>query len=174
MNKSYDIFISYRRSDGKLLARLIKESFEKLGLKVFLDMDELLDGVFDDRVVQAIQSAPIFLLLMTPQICDRCSNADDWVRMEIECAVRAKRNIVPVNPDNQFRGFPPHMPSHLREVLAIHQYSTIDTGQLYQVSLKKLLKDRIRPAIRRERQRCIAEWLKKTFNKRKKRSYQEW
>ena len=43
MNKSYDIFISYRRSDGKLLARLLKESLEKRGYRVFLDMDELLE-----------------------------------------------------------------------------------------------------------------------------------
>ena len=104
MSNSYDIFISYRRSDGKLLARLLKESLEKKGYRVFLDMDELLDGVFDERVVQAIQASPIFLLLMTPKICDRCSNADDWVRMEIECAVNARKTIVPINPDNLFVG----------------------------------------------------------------------
>ena len=155
MSKSYDIFLSYRRSDGKLLARLLKESLEKRGYRVFLDMDELLDSVFDEHIIQAIQTAPIFLLLMTKQCFSRCSQPNDWVRMEIEYAVRAGKNIIPINPDNFFTGFAKSMPSHLREVLSMHQYSVIDTGQLYQVSIEKLVSDRINPAIRRERRKRI-------------------
>ena len=159
MNKSYDIFISYRRSDGKLLARLLKESLEKRGYRVFLDMDELLDSVFDEHIIQVIQSAPIFLLLMTKQCFTRCHNPNDWVRMEIECAVRLRKNIVPINPDNMFTGFPKSTPSHLREVLAMHQYSAIDTGQLYQVSIDKLIDDRLRDTIRRERRKHVFNTL---------------
>ena len=155
MNKSYDIFLSYRRSDGKLLARLLKESLEKRGYRVFLDMDELLDSVFDEHIIQAIQSAPIFLLLMTKQCFSRCHNPNDWVRMEIEYAVRIGKNIIPINPDNLFAGFPKGMPSHLREVLAMHQYSAIDTGQLYQVSIDKLIDDRLHDTIRRERRKQL-------------------
>lgn len=155
MNKSYDIFLSYRRSDGKLMARLLKESLEKRGYKVFLDMDELLDSVFDEHIIQAIQSAPIFLLLMTKQCFSRCHNPNDWVRMEIECAVRDGKNIVPINPDNLFIGFPKSTPPHLCEVLAMHQYSAIDTGQLYQVSIDKLINDRLHDTIRRERRKQI-------------------
>lgn len=155
MKKSYDIFLSYRHADGKLLARLLKESLEKRGYKVFLDMDELLDSVFDEHIIQAIQSAPIFLLLMTKQCFARCHNPNDWVRMEIECAVRAGKNIVPINPDNSFIGFPQSTPSHLREVLSMHQYSVIDTGQLYQVSIDKLINNRIHDTIRRERRKQI-------------------
>ena len=155
MKKSYDIFLSYRRSDGKLLARLLKESLEKRGYRVFLDMDELLDSVFDEHIIQAIQSAPIFLLLMTKQCFSRCHHPNDWVRMEIECAIRLQKNIIPINPDNLFAGFPKNMPSHLREVLSMHQYSAIDTGQLYQVSIDKLIHDRLRSVIRTERRKRI-------------------
>ena len=159
MNKSYDIFISYRRSDGKLLARLLKESLEKRGYRVFLDMDELLDSVFDEHIIQAIQSAPIFLLLMTKQCFSRCYNPNDWVRMEIECAVRSRKNIIPINPDNLFTRFPKSMPLHLREVLAMHQYSAIDTGQLYQVSIDKLINDRLYSVTRTERRKRIINKL---------------
>ena len=159
MNKSYDIFISYRRSDGKLLARLLKESLEKRGYRVFLDMDELLDSVFDEHIIQAIQSAPIFLLLMTKQCFTRCHNPNDWVRMEIECAVRLRKNIIPINPDNLFTGFPKSTPPYLREVLAMHQYSAIDTGQLYQVSIDKLINDRFYSVIRTERRKRIINKL---------------
>lgn len=159
MNKSYDIFISYRRSDGKLLARLLKESLEKRGYRVFLDMDELLDSVFDEHIIQAIQSAPIFLLLMTKQCFTRCHNPNDWVRMEIECAIQSRKNIILINPDNLFSGFPKSTPSHLREVLAMHQYSAIDTGQLYQVSIDKLINDRFYSVIRTERRKRIINKL---------------
>lgn len=159
MNKSYDIFLSYRHSDGKLLARLLKESLEKHGYKVFLDMDELLDSVFDEHIIRAIQSAPIFLLLMTKQCFTRCHSTNDWVRMEIECAIQSRKNIIPINPDNLFSGFPKSTPSHLREVLAMHQYSAIDTGQLYQVSIDKLIHDRLYAVIRSERRKRLVNKL---------------
>ena len=159
MKKSYDIFLSYRRSDGKLLARLLKESLEKRGYRVFLDMDELLDSVFDEHIIQAIQTTPIFLLLMTQQCFSRCHNPNDWVRMEIEYAVRTGTNIIPINPDNLFTRFPKSMPSHLREVVAMHQYSTIDTGQLYQVSIDKLINDRLYSVTRTERRKRIINKL---------------
>ena len=155
----YDIFLSYRRSEGKLLARLLKESLEKKGYRVFLDMDELLDGVFDERVLQVIESTPIFLLLMTPHVCDRCSVEDDWVRMEIECAIGSKRTIVPVNPDNLFKRLAPSLPIHLRKILAVHQYSVIDTGQLYQESVVKLIRERIKPTINHNKLKKLIRWL---------------
>jgi hypothetical protein len=160
---TYDIFLSYRRSDGKLLARLLKESLEKQGLRVFRDMDELVDGVFNERVLQAVESAPIFLLLMTPHVCYRCSQEKDWVRMEIECAIRSKRTIIPVNPDNRFKRFASSLPVNLQEMLTVHQYSVIDTGQLYQESVAKLIRERIRPIIKHKRLKKYIKWLPLTF-----------
>lgn len=157
--QTYDVFLSYRRSDGKLLARLLKESLEKQGYRVFLDMDELLDGVFDERVLQAIESAPIFLLLMTPHVCNRCSHEKDWVRMEIACAIRSKKTIVPVNPDNRFKHFSSSLPVHLHDVLAVHQYSVVDTGQLYQESVAKLIRERIQPTIKHNKLKKYFRWL---------------
>jgi hypothetical protein len=101
-NPRYHIFLSYRREDGKELARLIKESLTAKGYRVFLDMDELQDGVFDERILSAIEEAPIYMILMTEHCFDRCCNTNDWVRQEMEHAIRKKKIIVPLNPDKQF------------------------------------------------------------------------
>ena len=120
--KRYHIFLSYRREDGKELARLIKESLTAKDYRVFLDMDELQDGVFDERILSAIEEAPIYMILMTEHCFDRCCNTNDWVRQEMEHAIRKKKIIVPLNPDKQFWGYPNTMPQYLKEAFSVHQY----------------------------------------------------
>lgn len=56
----YDIFISYRREGGRELARSLKSELERRGYRVFLDFDELNDGIFDRRIMEAIDAAPDF------------------------------------------------------------------------------------------------------------------
>jgi len=77
--KHYDIFISYRREGGKNYARVIKPELEKRGYSVFLDFDELKDGKFDQRILDAIDDAPVFMLILSKGCLDRCVNEDDWV-----------------------------------------------------------------------------------------------
>ena len=144
----YHIFLSYRREDGKDIARTLKETLAGKGYRVFLDMDELQDGVFDERILAAIDAAPIYMLIMTAHCFDRCHNVDDWVRQELEYAIRKGKTIIPINPDKQFVDYPATMPQHLKDSLSSHQYSAVDTGQLYQDSISKLIKQRIHPALR--------------------------
>lgn len=143
----YHIFLSYRREDGKDLARTLKETLVGKGYRVFLDMDELQDGVFDERILAAIEEAPIYMLIMTKHCFDRCHNANDWVRQELEYAIRRGKTIIPINPDKQFIGYPDTMPQHLKEALSSHQYSAVDTVQLYQESIDKLVTERIKPVV---------------------------
>jgi hypothetical protein len=70
------------------------------------------------------------------------------VRQELEYAIRKGKTIIPINPDRQFVGYPKTMPRHLEDSLKSHQYSAVDTIQLYQESIDKLIKQRIRPALR--------------------------
>ena len=42
MRSKYHIFLSYRREDGKDLARTLKETLTGKGYRVFLDMDDQL------------------------------------------------------------------------------------------------------------------------------------
>ena len=55
MSNKYDIFISYRRTGGAQYARILQLMLSQRGFKVFLDYDELKDGVFGKRIKAAIQ-----------------------------------------------------------------------------------------------------------------------
>ena len=145
--KSYDIFISYRREDGAEKARTLKSELELQGFHVFLDFDELKDGVFDQRIINAIESAPIFMMILSPHALDRCVNDDDWVRREIECALANRRHFVPVDPDRSFPGFLHELPDSVKQGLGQHQFSEIMFGQLFKESVAKMVRERIRPAL---------------------------
>lgn len=141
--ENYDIFLSYRRETGRDVARPIKLELEKHGYNVFLDFDELKDGSFNQKIKNAIASAPVFIVILSPNAFDRCVNEDDWVRQEIEYAINLKRHIIPINPDLSFEGFPENIPEHIKEGLGCHQYSDILFGQLFEESVRKMVKERI-------------------------------
>ena len=113
----YDIFISYRRDGGAQYARILQLMLIQRGYKVFLDYDELTDGVFSDKIVAAIKEAPVFMLVLSKGSMTRCANDGDWVRKEITLAVEQGKHIVPVNPDNGFDGFPEGMPEKLKDFI---------------------------------------------------------
>ncbi len=146
---AYDIFISYRRDGGKELARPLKSELELRGYRVFLDFDELKDGVFDRRIMEAIDAAPIFMVILSPHALDRCVNADDWVRREIEYALAHDRHFIPVDPDRSFAGFPPDIPDTLKAGLGQHQFSQVMFEQLFKVSVDKMVRERIEPLLQR-------------------------
>ena len=145
--KKYDVFISYRRVGGKEKARPLKSELEKRGYKVFLDFDDLKDSVFDKRIMDAIDEAPIFLIILSEHSLDRCKNDEDWVRKEIEYADKKNKHFIPVNPDKEFKGFPDGTPESVRQCLGQHQFSSIDFEQLFIPSVNMMVKDRIEPII---------------------------
>ena len=90
------VFISYRRGTGSEVARKITEFLEGQGFDVFLDVDCLGAGHFDEQILREIESRRNFLLICSPGCLDRCVNEGDWVRRELEYAIRTGRHIVPV------------------------------------------------------------------------------
>lgn len=149
--KQYDIFISYRREGGKNYARILKPELEKRGFqeRVFLDFDELKDGKFDKRIMDAIDSAPIFIIILSDGCLDRCINENDWVRQEILHALASNKHIIPVVCDKTFKDFPTNIPEVIRKGLGQHQFSQIDTDTLLRASVNELVEFRISPIINR-------------------------
>lgn len=90
------IFVSYRRSASKHLARLLFERLRSRGYDVFLDITTIDSGEFDRIILNQIAARPHFLLVLSSGALERCANEGDWLRREIEEAFRLKRNIVPV------------------------------------------------------------------------------
>lgn len=147
----YDVFISYRRDGGGEFARSIKAGLELRGYSVFLDFDELKDGIFDDRILEAIEAAPVFLFILSSHSLDRCAEEGDWVRKEVEYAYSLDRHIIPVNKDGAFDGLPDDLPPILSEVFSHNQYSDIMLGQLFEASMEKMIIERIAPFVKRPR-----------------------
>ncbi len=99
--KTYDIFISYRRSGGEYTAKILKDRLEDLGYKVFFDVESLRSGDFNTKLYSVIEECTDFLLILSPDSLDRCEHENDWLRLEIMHALAHGLNIVPV----MLRGF---------------------------------------------------------------------
>ena len=147
MNNRYDIFISYRRVGGAQYARILQLMLIQRGYKVFLDYDELIDGVFSEKIRSAINEAPVFMLVLSKGSMARCAQKNDWVREEINLAVQQNKHIIPVNPDNGFDGFPDQMPVRLKEAILLNQHSEISFGQALGATIDLLIKNRLLPTL---------------------------
>lgn len=143
--EEYDIFISYRRVGGADFARQMQLALKNKGYKVFLDFDELKDGVFDRRIEMAINHSKVFLFVLSPHALDRCKNEDDWVRREIECALISKCHIVPVSPNVTFEGFDDieGLPYFIKNGLGQHQVSTVMMNDLFECTFEEFVRKRI-------------------------------
>lgn len=110
----YDVFISYRRDGGFEMARLLYDHLKLTGLNPFFDLEELHAGQFNEKLYREIESSANFLLVLPPHSLDRCKNEDDWVRLEIEHAIKENKNIVPVMM-NDFV-WPENLPESLKKL----------------------------------------------------------
>lgn len=153
MNQSYyDIFISYRRLDeqgnisGRDQARLIAKQLEIEGYHPFFDYSEIKDDEFDKVIIPAVENCKVFILVLTKDALNRCKNEDDWVRREIVTAIESSCKIINVSPDNTFNGWPNLLPESIRKITKI-QISEVHFGSLFELSIKKLLDERIIPGL---------------------------
>ena len=119
-SSDFDVFISYRRTDGAHIARLMQVELRERGVKAFLDVDDLRPGQFDDALLAEIEQTPAFLLILSPQCLDRCSAEDDWLRREIAHALAVDRTILPLlMPGFEFPSAE-ELPAEIRPILVHH------------------------------------------------------
>lgn len=132
----YDIFISYRRSSYET-ANLIATRLKAAGYSVFFDVETLRSGKFNEQLFSVIQQCKDFLLVLPPEALDRCVNEDDWVRLEVMCALKHNKNIIPI----LLNGFqwPKTMPSGMEE-LKNYQALTASSIEYFDLSLERLQK----------------------------------
>lgn len=110
----HDIFISYRRDGGDMMAHILYERLTHMGYSVFQDIESLRSGKFNDAIYEKIEQCKDFVLVLPPSSLDRCLDENDWVRKEIECAMKHRKNIIPV----MLRGFewPEKLPESLNDL----------------------------------------------------------
>jgi hypothetical protein len=101
MSVKFDIFISYRRKGGYNTAKLLYDRLRMDGYSVSFDIDTLEKGDFDKELEARVKGCKDFLVVLSSEIFDRFYNPeydpkDDWVRLEIACALSENKNIVPL------------------------------------------------------------------------------
>ncbi len=132
----YDVFLSYRRDGGEMLAKLLHDQLSRRGLRVFLDVESLRSGTFNTKLLDVIGESKDFVLILPPHALDRCQSPKDWVRLEIEHAIKLKKNIIPV----MMRGFewPDDLPASLS---TLNLYNGVSASQEYfDAAVEKLVK----------------------------------
>ncbi|KAL0973132.1 hypothetical protein UPYG_G00199380 [Umbra pygmaea] len=131
-----DVFISYRRTTGSQLASLLKVHLQVRGFSVFIDVEKLEAGKFADKLIQSVERARNFILVLSANALDKCmgdTGMKDWVHKEIVTALNGKKNIVPVT-DNFMWPNPNSLPEDMKSILNFngikwsHEYqeATID------------------------------------------------
>jgi serine/threonine protein kinase len=116
----YDVFISYRRQSGSSEARLIRAVLREHDIRVFLDVEDLGAGHFDQALLNRITETPNFIVVLSPNCLERCADERDWLRQEIVQAIKTNRKIIPIYlPGFEFP-YPQDMPEPLRTLIS-HQ-----------------------------------------------------
>ena len=106
-------FLSYRRDAAQYLALALYQKLTACDLDIFYDIENIGAGEFEPVVMSQIAARPYFILLLTPHTLDRCVEPNDWLRREIEEALRLNRILVPIHAD----GF---MPSDMEKYLPLN------------------------------------------------------
>jgi serine/threonine protein kinase len=133
----WDVFVSYRRDRDAQTARLIRGELQRRGFSVFLDVDDLRPGHFDEALLERIQEAPNFIVILSVDSLDRCAIQDDWLRKEIVCALNNKKRVIPIMMTGF--SFPPaeSLPKELRSIRVHHGVNY--SHEFFDAMMKKIV-----------------------------------
>lgn len=152
--KNFDVFISYRRSDGTVKAKALDLAFGIDDCRTFLDFKSLGTGAFDKRLENAVLDAPIFIMVWTPDYFKRCvkegektKNEDDWVRKEIELALANGKKIIPINYDEGMDKVPDYLDEEFKTKLGVHNVVNLHGDNTFDDTVKGIFEREIRPFI---------------------------
>jgi len=129
------VFISYRRTEGAAMARLVYNTLKKRGLNPFLDVIDLGGGKFGPQLLREIKNRAAFVLILTPGSLERCVRKDDWLRQELVHAIGHNKKVIPITaPGFQW---PPQV--HPKEIAPLAQFQAVAySHEHHEESMKKL------------------------------------
>ena len=148
ISKQYDIFISYRREGGEDKARIINQHLSSYGYHVFFDHEAGIRKEFETVILAAVETSPVFLMLLTPYCFDECIDKEDWVRREVELAFKCHKEVIPIRPnyDFEFKNLPEGMPNCI-EQLSRQQFAEIDFHHNFKATVNHMIEERIKPIV---------------------------
>jgi hypothetical protein len=122
------VFISYRREGGAETARLLRYELLARGWNVFLDVEDLKAGTFDETLLREVARADNFLLIPSPGALENCAQDNDWLRKEIHHAIKTGRNIVPVLKESARRPDKEVLP---QDIELLKRVNCVDYSHIY-------------------------------------------
>lgn len=148
----YDIFISYRHEGGIDKAHILKQHLCSIGYDVFFDHEACRSVVnaFETTILAAIEVAPVFLFVLSRGCFDECGDEKNWVRREIEHAIKCRKNIIPVTiADEQFdfAALPPDTPASIKGLKSSHHFAKVDFGSNFKDTVNGLV-DKIKSIVK--------------------------
>jgi hypothetical protein len=141
------IVISYRRQDSPGMMRAI---FERLTLaygkdSVFVDIDIPYGTNFRSHIDEALQGCDILVAVIGRGWLgagrrgrSRIKEEDDWVRLEVETALKRGIAVIPVLVDGASMPAPAQLPDSLREFHFINA-ATVDGGRDFSAHMRALI-----------------------------------
>jgi len=100
---SYDVYLTYPRTNGAELASLIKMQLEMRGLSVFSDSHQ--SRYLNNQNLRIIEETKHFVLVLPPRGLDSClvgKTGGEKLKLEILAALGSEANIVPVTDNFQW------------------------------------------------------------------------
>ena len=138
--QTFDVFISYRRIDGDVFARLINQEFEHRGLKCFFDVERMVNGEYRLQILSSLKSALNFVFVMTEMALVGLDNPDDPLRIELEAANRFDKRITIIVPPRVPRDMTyARLPSTLEYLRMLNSYR-LEVGENFEATLQKIIK----------------------------------
>jgi hypothetical protein len=143
-NDSYDIFISYRKSDGDVYARLLNQELNHQGMRCFFDVESVSNGEYSLQILSALRNASHFLFLKSVESLNGLDDPDDHVRIELEAARFFKKNVIIVAPMGVTRDMSRiNLPAELEYLRDLRAYK-LDVGETYEFCIDKILQCGVR------------------------------
>lgn len=149
MGNKYDIFISYRRENGEDKARILNQFLSTVGYRVFFDHESGMTGEFETEILAAVEIAPVFLMLLTPNCLDRCKDEGDWVRRELERATKFGKDIIPIRPnydDSMFKNLPEGIPDYVLRLSKL-EFAEIDFHKNFKATAGNMVEEQIKKVV---------------------------
>lgn len=143
------IFISYRITDGGMVAPQLEKTLKKAGHKVFWDKKRLKAGDdWKEEIDKGLKEADYVLVLIghtwTEELLARRERGgEDIVVREINTALKRGVRVIPVKLSNAASHFPPmpapdQIPNEIAELLSLQHHMLVCEGELdYLDTLKK-------------------------------------
>jgi tricorn protease-like protein len=116
------VFISYRRSVSAELAYMLYLGLQGRNIDPFYDYESIQAGRWLDIILRQIAARPYFLLVLAPGALNRCVDASDILRQEIQQAVDKQRLIIPLyTHDFKWEDCAKYLPAALATAIHSHQ-----------------------------------------------------